>query len=124
MLPVSVSLPNRLTTGPRAGLVSLARFFGKLRKSAGFSCRAGAGGRAATWVSPPPSASGSAAVGGAVTVGAYRRYMRVRSPRWGTVSLPTAAFRAVVRPFRDFAIAQQTAAGSQLLARDAAPIRP
>src|SRR4051794_30430048 len=32
----------------------------------------------------------------------YRRHMRVRSPRWGTVMLPTAAFRDLVRPFRDF----------------------
>ena len=65
-VPVSVSAPNRLTTGPLAGLVSLARLFGKLRKSAGLSWRVGAGGREATWVSPP--VSGSAA--DAVTVGA------------------------------------------------------
>jgi hypothetical protein len=59
----------------------------------------------------------------AVAVDDYRRHMRVRSPRWGTVSLPTAAFRAMVRPFRDFAIAKQSTVGSQSLARDAAPIR-
>ena len=32
----------------------------------------------------------------------YRRQMRVRSPRWGTVGLPGAVFRELVRPFRDF----------------------
>jgi hypothetical protein len=38
----------------------------------------------------------------AVEVDEYRRHMRVRSPRWGTVCLPRDAFRAVVRPLRDF----------------------
>jgi hypothetical protein len=38
----------------------------------------------------------------AVPVGDYRRHMRVRSPRWGTVSLPSAVYRNLVRPFRDF----------------------
>jgi hypothetical protein len=38
----------------------------------------------------------------AVAVDDYRRHMRVRSPRWGTVMLPTASFRELVRPFRDF----------------------
>ena len=38
----------------------------------------------------------------AVPVDEYRRHMRVRSPRWGTVMLPTAAFRELVRPFREF----------------------
>jgi hypothetical protein len=28
--------------------------------------------------------------------------MRVRSPRWGTVGLPRAAFRELVRPLHDF----------------------
>jgi hypothetical protein len=32
----------------------------------------------------------------------YRRHLRVRSPRWGTVHLPTAAFRRVVQPFAEF----------------------
>lgn len=32
----------------------------------------------------------------------YRSRMRPRSRRWGTVHLPTADFRAVVRPFSDF----------------------
>jgi hypothetical protein len=32
----------------------------------------------------------------------YRAAMRTRSPRWGTVNLPTAAFRQVVKPFSHF----------------------
>lgn len=39
----------------------------------------------------------------AVDVEDYRQHMRIRSPRWGTVSVPTAIFRTLVRPFRDFA---------------------
>jgi hypothetical protein len=39
----------------------------------------------------------------------YRREMRVRSPKWGTVSLPGAAFRRLVQPFRSFAQAPQPA---------------
>lgn len=38
----------------------------------------------------------------AVPVDEYRRHMRMRSVRWGTVHLPTAAFREVVRPLREF----------------------
>lgn len=38
----------------------------------------------------------------AVAVEDYRRHMRVRSPRWGTVGLPRAVFREVVRPLRHF----------------------
>ena len=38
----------------------------------------------------------------AIDVEDYRQHMRVRSPRWGTVSLPTNHYRACVRPFRDF----------------------
>jgi hypothetical protein len=38
----------------------------------------------------------------AVTVETYRRHMKVRSPKWGTVSLPGAAFRELARPFRFF----------------------
>jgi hypothetical protein len=38
----------------------------------------------------------------AVPVDEYRRHMRVRSPKWGTVMLPADAFRDLVRPFRDF----------------------
>jgi hypothetical protein len=30
----------------------------------------------------------------------YRQNMRVRSPRWGTVTLPGAVFRELVQPFR------------------------
>jgi hypothetical protein len=32
----------------------------------------------------------------------YRTFMRTRSPRWGTVSLPTAVFRSLVRPLSHF----------------------
>lgn len=39
----------------------------------------------------------------AVTLDDYVRSMRVRSPKWGTVNVPTAAFRALARPFRGFA---------------------
>jgi hypothetical protein len=38
----------------------------------------------------------------AVTLEAYRRHMKVRSPKWGTVCLPGAAFRELARPFRFF----------------------
>lgn len=38
----------------------------------------------------------------AVEVTAYRAAMRRRSPKWGTVSLPVAAFRRSVKPFSDF----------------------
>jgi hypothetical protein len=38
----------------------------------------------------------------AVEVGDYRAHMRPRSKSWGTVHLPTAAFRRLVRPFSDF----------------------
>jgi len=38
----------------------------------------------------------------AVAVDDYRRHMRVRSPRWDTVSLPRADFRRVVRPVCEF----------------------
>ncbi len=37
-----------------------------------------------------------------VSVAEYRSAMRQRSPRWGTVHLPTAAFREVVKPFSHF----------------------
>jgi hypothetical protein len=39
----------------------------------------------------------------AVTADDYRRFMRLRSPRWGTVALPRAEYRRVVRPFCDYA---------------------
>lgn len=35
-----------------------------------------------------------------VPVNEYQRHMRVRSPKWGTVSLPTRVFADLVRPFR------------------------
>jgi hypothetical protein len=38
----------------------------------------------------------------AVEVDDYRRHMRVRSPRWGTVCLPLGMFRSLVRPMSDF----------------------
>jgi hypothetical protein len=38
----------------------------------------------------------------AVPVAEYRTHMRVRSPRWETVSLPTGVFRELVRPLHDF----------------------
>ena len=38
----------------------------------------------------------------AVAVTDYRQHMRVRSPRWGTVSLPGAVFRELVRPLQYF----------------------
>lgn len=47
----------------------------------------------------------------AVTVEDYRRHMRVRSKKWGTVMLPTAAYRDLVRPFRDFISGRCSASG-------------
>lgn len=38
----------------------------------------------------------------AVTVDDYRRHMKVRSPRWGTVCVPGKVFRELVRPFSFF----------------------
>jgi hypothetical protein len=38
----------------------------------------------------------------AIAVDDYRRHMRVRSPRWGTVSLPLGVFRELVQPFHAF----------------------
>ena len=38
----------------------------------------------------------------AVPVDDYRSQMRVRSPRWGTVTLPRAAFRELVKPLHHF----------------------
>jgi len=34
-----------------------------------------------------------------IDLGSYTRVMRVRSPKWGTMSLPTAEFEALSRPF-------------------------
>jgi hypothetical protein len=47
----------------------------------------------------------------AVPVDDYRRHLRVRSPKWGTVHVPTAAFRSIVRPLRDFTHPHEVAAG-------------
>lgn len=38
----------------------------------------------------------------AVALADYRRHMKVRSPKWGTVCLPGAVFRQQARPFRFF----------------------
>ena len=38
----------------------------------------------------------------AVTVEAYRRHMKIRSPKWGTVCLAGSVFRELARPFRFF----------------------
>jgi hypothetical protein len=38
----------------------------------------------------------------AVDADDYREHMRVRSPRWNTVTLPRTVFRALVRPLSDF----------------------
>ncbi len=39
----------------------------------------------------------------------YRQHMRVRSPKWGTVGLPGAVFRSLVRPFHEFTQAPEGA---------------
>jgi hypothetical protein len=46
----------------------------------------------------------------AVPAPAYRRHMKVRSPKWGTVGLPGAVFRQLVRPLRHFTHGQPTVA--------------
>jgi hypothetical protein len=38
----------------------------------------------------------------AVEVGAYQRHMRVRSPKWGTVSLPGAVYRKLIQPLSHY----------------------
>jgi len=45
----------------------------------------------------------------AVPLPEYRRHMRVRSPRWGTVGLPGQVFRDLARPFRYFSHAYEPA---------------
>jgi hypothetical protein len=37
-----------------------------------------------------------------ITLEDYRRHVRVRSPRWGTVHVPSQAFRQAARPFHFF----------------------
>jgi hypothetical protein len=49
----------------------------------------------------------------AVPVADYRQRMRVRSPKWGTVMLPSAAFRELARPFRDFVAPRCSVSGVQ-----------
>ena len=44
----------------------------------------------------------------AVEVSDYRRHMRVRSPKWGTVTLPRAAYRELVRPLHHYTRAETT----------------
>ncbi len=43
----------------------------------------------------------------AVRAADYRREMRVRSPKWGTVHLPTPAFRKLVRPLSHFTLGER-----------------
>jgi hypothetical protein len=38
----------------------------------------------------------------AINAADYRQHMRVRSPRWGTVTLPRAVFRQLVKPLHHF----------------------
>jgi hypothetical protein len=52
----------------------------------------------------------------AVPVEDYRRRMKVRSPKWGTVMLPSAAFQDLVRPFRDFVFDRRPDFGVQFSA--------
>jgi len=47
----------------------------------------------------------------AVPVADYRLHMRVRSPKWDTVHLPTAAFRSIVRPLRDYTHPHEVTSG-------------
>ncbi len=46
----------------------------------------------------------------AVDVDDYGRHMRRRSPRWGTVDVPGAVFRELIRPFHHFSQAAGTPA--------------
>ena len=43
----------------------------------------------------------------AIAVDEYRASMRVRSPKWHTVHLPAAVFRAKIRPFSDFLLPRE-----------------
>src|SRR5262249_52104098 len=45
----------------------------------------------------------------AVLVDDYRKHMRVRSPKWGTVDLPCGVFRELVRPFHFYSHAAEGA---------------
>jgi hypothetical protein len=44
----------------------------------------------------------------AVEVNEYQRHMRVRSPKWGTVTLPRAAYQELVRPLHYYTRAEAT----------------
>jgi hypothetical protein len=44
----------------------------------------------------------------------YRRHLRVRSPKWRTVGLPTARFRELARPFRYYTHECPSATGEAL----------
>lgn len=44
-----------------------------------------------------------------VAVEDYAEHMRPRSPRWGTVDLPTDTFRLLVRPFTSFLVSPEEA---------------
>jgi hypothetical protein len=46
----------------------------------------------------------------AVPIEDYHSHMRVRSPKWGTVALPGAVFRQLVRPFHTFTQSAQPVA--------------
>ena len=47
-----------------------------------------------------------------VPVTEYRRWMRQRSPRWGTVALAAADYRRLVRPFHHFLTGDRTVEGA------------
>lgn len=49
----------------------------------------------------------------AVPLAEYHRAMKVRSPKWGTVDLPGAAFRSLARPFRWYSHECPAAAGAE-----------
>ncbi len=49
----------------------------------------------------------------AVTLDDYVTHMKSRSPKWGTVSMPSTLYRTVARPFRFFTHELQTPPGVQ-----------
>jgi hypothetical protein len=51
----------------------------------------------------------------AVAAEDYACRMRVRSPKWGTVTLPRGAFREIVRPFRHFTAPEMAATAGAFL---------
>jgi hypothetical protein len=44
----------------------------------------------------------------AIAIDDYRPHMRLRSPRWGTVNLPSDVFRSLVRPFDHFIVGSRS----------------